>query len=99
MEEELGMPSFERVPLAEAKMRTASGKRAQIIQEYVVYIEQLGRGEAGRLQASEGESLAAVRRRLGAAAKASGRNVAMKRAGAELYFWVERRGSRRKPSS
>ncbi len=43
------MPKFDRVPLGEAKMKTTSGKRAQIIAEYVRYIEQLGDGEAGRL--------------------------------------------------
>ena len=43
------MPRFDRVPLGEAKMKTASGKRARIIAGYVDYIEQLGRDEAGRL--------------------------------------------------
>ncbi len=47
------MPKFDRVPLAEARMKTASGKRAQIIAQYVRYIEQLRGGEAGRLQAAE----------------------------------------------
>ena len=47
------MPRFDRVPLGEARMKTASGKRAQIIAEYVRYIEQLEEGEAGRLQAAE----------------------------------------------
>ena len=43
------MPTFDRVPLAEAKMKTPSRKRAQIVAEYVRYIEQLQDGEAGRL--------------------------------------------------
>ena len=90
------MPNFERVQLAEAKLRTVSGKRAQIIQEYVAYIEQLGRGEAGKLRASQGESLASVRRRLGAAAKGAAKNLTIKRAGDELYFWIESRGRPRK---
>ena len=47
---------IDRVPLGEARTKTASGKRAQIIAEYVRYVEQLGEGEAGRLQASEGEA-------------------------------------------
>ncbi len=51
------MPKSDLVPLGEAKMKTASGKRAQIIEEYVRYIEQLGDGEAGRLQAAEGEPI------------------------------------------
>ena len=92
------MPNFERVPLVEAKLRTTSRKRAQMIQEFVAYIEQLGRGEAGKLQASEGESVAAVRRRLGAAAKAAGKNLTIKRTGDELYFWIESRGRPKKSS-
>lgn len=63
------MPKFEAIPVAEARMKTASGKRVQIIAEYVRYIEQLGAGEAGRLQAVEGEKLSTVRRRLGDAAR------------------------------
>ena len=63
------MPRFDRVSLPEAKMKTASGKRAQIVAEYVSYIEQLGDGEAGRLQATEGEPITTVRRRLGTAAR------------------------------
>jgi hypothetical protein len=92
------MPSFERVKLAEAKLRTVSGKRARIIQEYVAYIEQLGQGEAGKLQPSEGENVAAVRRRLGAAARGAGISLTIKRAGDEVYFWVERRGRPKKSS-
>ena len=48
------MPSFDRVPLREAEMKTASVKRARIIAEYVRYIEQL---RAGSRQAKEKRSL------------------------------------------
>ncbi len=82
------MPRFDRVPLGEAKMKTASGKRAQIIAEYVRYIEQLGHGEAGRLQAGEGETIATIRRRLGAAARQSERNLTIRRTGDGIYFWA-----------
>ncbi len=88
------MPIFDRVPLGEAKMSTASGKRAQIIAEYVRYIEQLGDGEAGRLQAAEGETLATVRRRVGAAARQLDRNLTIRRTGDEIYFWAEETGGR-----
>ena len=54
------MPIFDRVPLAKAKMNTASGKRAQMIAEYVRYIEQLEDCQAGRLQAVEGEPITTV---------------------------------------
>ena len=93
------MPRFDRVPLGEAKMRTTSGKRGQIIAEYVRYIEQLGDGEAGRLQAAQGETIATVRRRLGAAARQSERKLTIRRMGDEVYFWAAetRRGRRGRP--
>ena len=83
------MPIFDRVPLGEAKMKTTSGKRAQVIAEYVSYIEQLGAGEAGRLQATEGEPISTVRRRIGTAGRQLGRNLTIRRTGDEVYFWVE----------
>ena len=95
------MPKFDRVPLGEARMKTASGKRAQIIAEYVRYIEQLGDGEAGRLQAAEGETIATVRRRVGAAARQLERNLTIRRTGDAIYFWAEetRRRRRGRPKS
>ena len=95
------MPKFDRVPLAEAKMNTASGKRAQIIAEYVRYIEQLGDGEAGRLQAAEGEPITTVRRRLGAAARQLEKKIAIRRTGDDIYFWAEesRRRGRGRPKT
>ncbi len=93
------MPVFDRVPLGEAKMKTASGKRAQIIAEYVRYIEQLGAGEAGRLQAEEGEPITTVRRRLGAAASQLEKSLTIRRTGDEIYFWATetRRRGRGRP--
>ena len=82
------MPIFERVPLGEAQMKTASGKRAAIIAEYVRYIEQLGDGEAGRLQAAEGEPITTVRRRIGAAGRQLGKKLTIRRTGDEVYFWA-----------
>ena len=95
------MPRFDRVPLGEAKMKTVSGKRAQIIAEYVRYIEQLGDGEAGRLRAAQGETIATVRRRVGAAARQLERNLTIRRTGDEVYCWAEegRRGRRGPPRS
>ena len=91
------MPKFDRVPLGEAKMKTTSGKRAQIIAEYVGYIEQLGADEAGRLQAADGEPITTVRRRIGAAGRQLGRKLTIRRTGDEVYFWADeprRRGAR-----
>ena len=95
------MPRFGRVPLGEAKMKTTSGKRAQIIAEYVRYIEELGDGEAGRLQAKEGEPITTVRRRLGAAARQLGRTMTIRRTGDEVYFWATetRRRGRGRPKA
>ena len=95
------MPKFDRVPLGEARMKTASGKRAQIIAEYVRYIEQLGDGEAGRLQAAEGEPITTVRRRLGAAARQLRKSLTIRRTGDEIYFWGEepRRRGRGRPKA
>ena len=48
------MPKFELVSLADAEIHSATGKRAQIIREYLGYIEQLPKGQAGKLVATEG---------------------------------------------
>jgi len=82
------MPKFELIPLTEAELNSATGKRAEVIREYVGYIQQLQEGQAGKLQITEGETGAAVRRRLGAAAKLAGTDLVIKRAGEEVYFWV-----------
>ncbi len=83
------MPTFDQVPLQEAMLKTATGKTAQITQEYLGYFEQLTEGQAGRLRPDEGETVATVRRRLGVAAKLSGLDITIKRQGDEVYFWVE----------
>ncbi len=83
------MPTFDQVPLQEALLKTATGKTAQITKEYLGYIEQLTEGQAGKLQPGEGESMATVRRRLGVAAKLSGKDIVIKRQGNEVYFWLE----------
>ncbi len=101
------MPTFDQMPLQEAMLKTATGKAAQINQEYLRYIEQLTEGQAGRLQPGESESVATVRRRLGVAAKLSGKDITIKRQGNEVYFWVQqeprprrqRRGSQSVPEA
>ena len=83
------MPTFDEVPLQEAMLKTATGRPAQITQEYLGYIEQLAEGQAGRLQPGDGESVATVRRRLGVAVKLSSKDITIKRQGNEVYFWVQ----------
>ena len=83
------MPTFDRMPLQEAMQKTATGKTAKITQEYLAYITQLPDGQAGKLQPSEEESVATIRRRLGVAAKLSGKDITIKRQGNEVYFLVQ----------
>ena len=91
------MPQFELVSREEAQARTATpGRRSQILQEYLDYIGQLKEGQSGKLQPSQEETVATVRRRLGVAAKVSGRELVIKRTGDEVYFWVEQPARRRR---
>lgn len=68
--------------------RSATGKRAALLQEYVGYIERVPPGEAGKLEAGKGETTQACqRRRLNAAATALGRNLEFLRTDTVVYFW------------
>lgn len=81
------MPTFESMSRSEAQLKSASGPRASLMREYVGYIERVPVGEAGRLSADPGESLAAIRRRLGAAAKYLRREITIRRTEDAVYFW------------
>ena len=81
------MPKFEIVSLAEAEQKASTGKKARIVREYMAYLEQVTVGNAGRLTPAEGETAAAIRRRLGSAAKLSGREIVIKRKDDEVLFW------------
>ncbi len=86
------MPKFELVSREDAMMKSETGKRAQIMKEYLSYVQQLREGQAGKLQAAEGEKVAAIRRRLGIAAKMAGKDLTIKRVGDEIYFWAKSQG-------
>ena len=91
------MPEFELIPRQQAMMSYSTRSRSDAIRECSQFIEHLGRDEAGKLTPSDGETVATVRRRLGSAVKASGKNVQINRLGAEIFFWEEpskRRGGR-----
>ncbi|MXY60409.1 MAG: hypothetical protein F4Y96_08305 [Chloroflexi bacterium] len=93
------MPTFSTLPIGEARARSATGKRAALLQEYVGYIERVAPGEAGMLQAGEGETTQAIRRRLNAAAEALGKRLEFRRTANAVYFWASdgrRRGRPRK---
>ena len=91
------MPRFELLPLNEAVKKSAmDGKRGQVLAEYLRFIEQLEEGQAGRLQVGVGETVGAVRRRLGAAAKLASKSLVIKRVGQEVLFWSEPQGERKR---
>ena len=92
------MPRFDTVSMDEARARTASPEQTGLVAEYRAYIEQLTPPTAGKLQPSEGENTRALRRRLGAAAKAGGKDLVVKTVGGDVYFWLKarRRGRPRK---
>ena len=67
------MVKFERMSQTRAEMDSATGKRAEIMVEYLGYLNQLKDGEAGMLTVSSSdESATALRRRIGKAAQAAG---------------------------
>ena len=92
------MPRFSTVSISEARAKSATGKRAALLQEYIQYIQRAA-GEAGVLEAGEGETTQAIRRRLALAAEALGTSLEVKRSGDAVFFWTSngrRRGRRSK---
>ena len=84
------MPDFELVPLDEAERNTQLiGKRGTPKRQYIAYIERFKDGHVGKLKDSEGETTAAIRRRLGSAAKCLGKQLVVQRLGDQVYFWEE----------
>jgi hypothetical protein len=83
------MPEFTTVSVTEAQLRTLSGRQRQYLNEYAEYIQQVPKGQAGRLKAGESENPLTVRRRLVSAATAMNIPLIIKRSGNELYFWQE----------
>ena len=82
------MPTFEFLSVRDAHLELAlKGGRGEVLREYMGYIEQLDPERAGRLTAQDGETTAAIRRRLGAAAHLMGRSLVVTRDGRVVYFW------------
>ncbi len=93
------MPTFDTIPLNEARANSATGQRAALLQEYIGYIQILAPGEAGKLEPGAGETTQALRRRLTAAAEALGKELEVRRSANAVYFWAPeapRRGRPRK---
>ena len=92
------MPTFARIPLQEAKkLLSLTGKRGAIMREYLNYIDRLGSGEAGKLTIGEGETSAAIKRRLSGAAKVNGDALQVQRIGDDIYFWKQEAKRRGRP--
>ena len=81
------MPVFNTLSIGEARARSAPGKRAALLQEYVGYIGRVAPGEAGKLDAGEGETTQAIRRRLNTAAEALGKRLEFRHTDTTVYFW------------
>lgn len=90
------MPQLNVLPIDQAQMNSATGKRAQIMREYLEIIERVPAGQAGQLTAGPGETLSAIRRRLGAAARQTGTALIIKRTEQSVYFWVDSGEGRRR---
>ena len=48
------MPTFDTIPLNEARANSATGQRAALLQEYMGYIQILAPGQAGEAGARRG---------------------------------------------
>ncbi len=83
------MPQLDLLSIETAILHSGTGKRASILREYISIIEQIPAGKAGRLAAGVGETLGAIRRRLGATAKQFNRTLIIKQTGDYVYFWVD----------
>jgi hypothetical protein len=90
------MPQFNNVSVEEAQAKSSTGKRAELLQEYSDYLDQLKPGGAGSLKVGPGETTQAVRRRLGAAAKAAGKPLAIRRTADTIFFWIVEGDGRRR---
>jgi len=90
---------LELLSIEEAMLKSATGKSAQIVREYVGYIERLEKGQVGTLESGDGDSAQAIKRRLGAVAKLLNKKLVIKRAGDIVCFWMATRpnGRRRRP--
>ena len=82
------MPGFRRVSREEASNRQPALNPALArLKQYQGYVKKVAPGATGRLTPGKGETPAAVRRRLGAAAKALGVQLTVKRVGDRVFFW------------
>ena len=93
------MPLLEVVSRSEAELKTAGEARAKVLSQYIEFIEGLKGDQAGKLQASAGETARTVRRRLGDAGRLIGKELVIKKDGDVVYFWLKARRPGRPPKS
>ena len=91
------MPEFTTTSVEEAMRITGGGKRQKDLAAYLESIGNLPRGSAGVVQPSAGETLSTVRRRLGDAARMSGREIEIKRTDDSVYYWLKEGRRRGRP--
>ena len=91
------MPQFTSTSVEEAQRLTGGGKRQKDLPAYIESVNGLSPGSAGKVVASEGETLSTVRRRLGDAARTSGRDIEIRRTDEAIYFWLSGRRRRGRP--
>jgi hypothetical protein len=85
------MPLLEVVSKSEAELKSANNARAEVLQQYIAFIERLKSDQAGKLEASTGETPRTVRRRLGDASRLIGKELVIKKDGVVSYFWLKAR--------
>jgi hypothetical protein len=83
------MPEFTTVSVQEAQVRMIPGRQGKFINAYADYIQQVPKGQAGKLTIGADEKHTTVRRRLATAAKAMHIPLTIKRSGTDIYFWRE----------
>lgn len=83
------MPLLDVVSRSEAELKTARKARAEVLSQYIGFIEGLKGDQAGKLEASAGETPRTVRRRLGDAGRLLGKELVIKKDGEVMYFWLK----------
>jgi hypothetical protein len=81
------MPHLDVLPMDGVFKISPTWQKAQTVKQYLGYIDQLGAGQVGRLRPTNGETVHAVRRRLGVAARSCGKSLEIKQMVDEVYFW------------
>ena len=93
------MPQFTTTSLEEAQRLTGGGKREKDLAAYLESVNGLVVGTAGKVVPAEGETLSTVRRRVGDAARRSGRDFEIRRTEDAVYFWIKDGRRRGRPRS